>query len=109
MTKIGITEDELFPAYWLNELGDYDIDVAPETVARWKAAWATFMEAQDEMGDVYEQAKADRDRTRAIEKAQKEADAAQAKLDRLLNEWDAKNPRPARRLSGGFLAGGCEV
>lgn len=54
--KIRMVSDEWYPVYEAFEgegSCDVQVEVAPETLARWKAAQEAFIKAQEEMAAVY--------------------------------------------------------
>lgn len=90
MSKIGITEDERWPTYFLSDKrGDHDIEVDSKTLAKWRAAIQAFDAVQDEMSEMYDEAKRRALAAAEIAKAEKALAEAQAKLDALKKDSGA--------------------
>lgn len=83
--RVGLSQHERWPTYLLDKPSKYNpaADVDVDTLARWRAAIDAFDKVQEEMADVYEVADERQRREAAIEKAEKEAAEAQARLEAL--------------------------
>lgn len=83
MSKVRISEDERWPTYTLGDDYGEPADVPAETVKRWREAIKAYDKAQTEMGKVFDAAREQASKERAVEAAEKAVRDAQAKLDAL--------------------------
>lgn len=72
--KVKIEADERYPVYRVYDYG-YEVDVAPETLERWRRAEEVYEAAQDEMEELFQAAQEVAQRRDAEERAAKEAEA----------------------------------
>jgi len=83
--RVGLSQDERYPSYSLDEPSRYNpvAEVESEKLQRWCSAIKAYNAVQDEMHEVYAVAHAEMRRAELIAKAEKEAAAAQSRLDEL--------------------------
>ena len=85
MVRIRIDADERYPDYSVRANDGCEVDATSEQVDRWKRVLAAYEQVQDEMGQLYEAARAVKRDRFVREEAEREA-AEKVERDRLARE-----------------------